>query len=136
MSRHSYQPVLYNPSVGGIWKDVLSELTVPGDWLVHLGVCTYLGTHDSALDFTLSVTTNNPWLWRGVSAGNVKYNIRNLEHIVAHYKAANGSNFAYPSHATNVMEVFLRGIIDRLIAFAIEKSLNNSKTNCLYSKDR
>ena len=119
---------LYNPSVGGGWKDVLSELTVPGDWLVHLGVCTYLGTHDSALDFTLSEpTTNNPVDWRGVSAGNGKYNIRNLEHIVAHYKAANGSNFAYPSHATNVMDVFLRGIIDRLIAFAIEKSLNNSK---------
>ena len=70
---------LYNPSVGGGWKDVLSELTVPGDWLVHLGVCTYLGTHDSALDFTLSEpTTNNPVDWRGVSAGNGKYNIQKL----------------------------------------------------------
>ena len=118
---------LYNPSVGGGWKDVLSDLTVPGDWLVHLGVCTYLGTHDSDLDFTLSEpTTNNPVDWRGVSAGNGKYNIRNLEHIVAHYKAASGNNFAYPSNATNVMDVFLRGIIDRLVSYVIAKGITDS----------
>ena len=51
-------------------------------------------------------TVNDPLVWRGVSSGNGKYNIRNIEHIIGHYQP--DGTFPYPSGATNVYDVLLR----------------------------
>lgn len=109
---------IYKPSGPELWKTALSKLTILGDWLAYLGVCTYLGTSEP--------TVNNPIDWRGSPPGGTPtYNIRNLEHIVGHYKP-NGA-FLYPSSANNVFDVLLRGIVDRLVAFAIEMSTEISE---------
>ncbi len=109
---------IYKPSGTELWKTALSKLTVLGDWLAYLGVCTY--------HVTSVATVNDPTVWRGgPPVGTPTYNIRNLEHIVGHYKP-NGA-FLYPSGATNVFDVLLRGIVDRLVAFAIDMATEISE---------
>lgn len=110
---------IYQPSGSEFWQTALSKLTVLGDWLTYLGVCTYLDTAGPNPALAVSVpTVSDPEIWRGVSDGNGKYNIRNIEHIIGHYQP--DGTFLYPSGATNVYDVLLRGIIDRLVAFAVE----------------
>ena len=59
-------------------ETALSKLTVLGDWLAYLGVCTYNSTSVE--------TVNDPAVWRGNPSGTPNYNIRNIEHIINHYK--------------------------------------------------
>ena len=112
---------IYNYPESGSWKTALSKLTVLGDWLAYLGVCTYNSTSVE--------TVNDPAVWRGNPSGTPNYNIRNIEHIINHYKPDGSGNFLYPNNTNNVYDVLLRGIIDRLVAFALEMSTHISENN-------
>ncbi|PXY78501.1 MAG: hypothetical protein CXX81_07435, partial [Methanobacteriota archaeon] len=78
---------------GPDWKQALSNLTIVGDWLVHLGVCTY-GTSPG-----WATNKDDP------AVQPIIYNIRNLQEIIDHYVPASSPY----SSANNGFEILLRG---------------------------
>lgn len=75
------------------WKQTLSDLTIVGDWLVHLGVCTYGDSPGWATNKDDPVVQP------------IIYNIRNLQEIIDHY----GPLTSPYSSANNGFEILLRG---------------------------
>lgn len=113
---------LYNPGSGAQpWEQNLSKLTILGDWLVHLGICSY----DTSAS-TLPSPSLDDDSWKGgprpdplpASASGVPFNFRTMNDIIGHYSKslASGSKYPYPSTATNVFDVLLRGVMDMISA--------------------
>ncbi|MGB1567106.1 MAG: DUF6603 domain-containing protein [Candidatus Poseidoniaceae archaeon] len=83
---------------------ILSDLTIVGDWLVHLGICSW---DDPAPSPPHSYTA--PDDWRGTKGSpTANYTFRPLQDIIAHFQPP----FPYPANATNAFDVLLVGAID------------------------
>ena len=111
---------LYNPGwSSGLddYKEILRDLSIIGDWLVHFGICSYTNG-------TVAPPSSNSTAWKGTrgvpigvdpgTSSLLFINIRGIGDIIDHYSKSQNSDteFPYPSNSQNVYDVFLRGAMD------------------------
>ena len=113
---------LYTDSSGGLdaWQVSLEGLTIIGDWLVHLGICSY-----ESPAIGIPAPGQNSLAWKGTRPGTllpsgqgVPFNIRSMNDIIGHYTKSISNEYPYPSNANNVFDVLLRGILDMILSIA------------------
>ena len=96
------------------WADPLEDLTIIGEWLVHLGVCTYTGVESGAWSTGIS------------KPPSPDYDIRLLQDIANHYRIvplSQGGPTTPWTGAKNGLEILLRGAMS-MISSVIPSSVS------------